>query len=245
MSSSAATYNRARLNLLWSMLSLPPSFRGKGLLESADVGNDLALTGDEAESADWDAFTDAVRDFQEAAGFEGQDAKLGPNTLSRLVEEHDFPAPDLAPIASQPARTRMQRVAESQLGVVEFGGPQHNPLVLRYSSDVGLDWVHDDETPWCSIFVNWCALKAGVERSGSAMARSWLRNGTEFATPEPGDVVVFWRGSPSADTGHVALFHSYAPNGQINVLGGNQSNRVVVSPYSEDRLLSFRRLSDA
>jgi len=95
--------------------------------------------------------------------------------------------------------------------------------------------------------VNWVALKAGLNGSKQANARSWLLFGMNVDTaPEPGDVVVFWRGSRDSWLGHVGFFLGFSKNGQrIYCLGGNQGNQVSVSAYPAENLLGFRRLSAA
>jgi hypothetical protein len=62
--------------------------------------------------------------------------------------------------------------------------------------------------------------------------------------PEPGDIVVFWRGSPDSWTGHVGIFFGFSISGErVYCLGGNQGNQVSVSAYSFDQVLGFRRLA--
>ena len=107
---------------------------------------------------------------------------------------------------------------------------------------MGYEWVKDDETAWCSAFVNWVCKKANLEYSGALNARSWLNIGCEVANPEIGDLVVFWRGDPNGWQGHVAFFIREAKN-HIYVLGGNQNNQVKISAYPKSRLLKYRRLT--
>ena len=79
--------------------------------------------------------------------------------------------------------------------------------------------------------------------SNNAAARSWLNVGRAIHDPEPGDVVVFWRGQMDSWTGHVGIFTGVSLDGtRIYTLGGNQSNAVTISAYPKERLLSFRRL---
>ena len=132
------------------------------------------------------------------------------------------------------------KIALSQYGVKEISGEKNNKQIVDYAKEAGFEWVNDDETPWCSIFINWCAMKAGLERSHKANARSWL-NTVELTThPETGDIVVFKRGN-SEWQGHVAIFINYDGN-YINVLGGNQGNQVKISKYNSVDLLGFRKL---
>jgi uncharacterized protein (TIGR02594 family) len=140
---------------------------------------------------------------------------------------------------------KILKVAIAELGQKEISGPDDNPSIVNYAKEAGFDWVDDDETPWCSIFVNWVAKKAGLKPSGMANARSWMLEGINVdAAPEPGDVVVFWRGSPDSWTGHVGFFFGFSIDGErVYCLGGNQGNQVSVSAYSIDNVLGFRRLS--
>lgn len=107
-----------------------------------------------------------------------------------------------------------------------------------------MEWINDDETPWCSIFLNWCAKKAGFERTGKANARSWLNVGRKVDIPEPGDTVIFWRGSKDSWKGHVGLFMGYGEDEDVIFsLGGNQGNQVSITEMPANQLLGFRRLA--
>lgn len=137
------------------------------------------------------------------------------------------------------------KVATAELGIAEIHGSQDNERIVQYSEEIGLTWVTDDETPWCSIFMNWVAMKAGYEKSASAAARSWLNIGFSVENPEPGDVVVYWRESPESHKGHVGIFLGFSnDHSRIYTLGGNQSDSVSISAYSVDQLLDFRRLRE-
>lgn len=134
-------------------------------------------------------------------------------------------------------------IALREYGVEEIVGGLHNPTILDYFRESGHAWVHDDETAWCSAFMNAMALRSGLEYTGKLNARSWLDVGEEISSPMIGDVVIFWRGSPDSWKGHVGIFINYDEDGKkINVLGGNQGNKVCVSGYDKGRLLGFRRL---
>ncbi|MDX0262437.1 TIGR02594 family protein [Sinorhizobium meliloti] len=93
-------------------------------------------------------------------------------------------------------------------------------------------------TPWCAAFVNAVLGAQGIEGTGKLNARSFLNFGMPTDAPKPGDIVVMSRGSGAQ--GHVGFFQGYDANGNILVLGGNQSNSVKVSAYGTDRLLGFR-----
>jgi uncharacterized protein (TIGR02594 family) len=133
-------------------------------------------------------------------------------------------------------------IATLEIGVKEVSGDGSNPRILQYARETGFKNYQSDESSWCSLFINWCAEQAGLERSFSLAARSWLRVGIPVTDPEPGDIAVFWRVKRESWQGHVAIFTGFARNGRIYCLGGNQNNQVSISARTEDKLLGFRRL---
>jgi len=132
-------------------------------------------------------------------------------------------------------------IALSQYGTLEIPGSEDNPAILNYFKEIGHEWVRDDETAWCSAFVNWVALKGGVERSGKLDARSWLKVGEPQINWKLGDVVIYWRESKRSWKGHIG-FPIREADGVIWTLGGNQGNQVKIAPYPSGRVLGFRRL---
>ncbi|WP_430409245.1 TIGR02594 family protein [Kordia sp.] len=136
-------------------------------------------------------------------------------------------------------------IAHSQYGVTEEKGKLHNPTIVNYFKEIGHQWVSNDETAWCSAFMNWIALKAGKKKSGKLNARSWLTVGRKVTKPIQGDVVVLWRDQKRSWKGHVGLFINYSEDKKhIYVLGGNQNNQVNIKRYPAYRLLGFRRLTN-
>ena len=133
--------------------------------------------------------------------------------------------------------------AKADLGTWEWA-EGHNPKVVQYFADVGHSWVKDDETAWCAAFVGAMLKKAGLPHTGKLNARSYLDWGqpVDLDDAQPGDVVVLWRGSPNAWTGHVA-FLDRIEGGFWFLLGGNQSDQVNVAGYPRDRVLGVRRMS--
>ncbi len=133
-------------------------------------------------------------------------------------------------------------IAMAEIGVKEVTGPEANPRILQYAKDCGIHYK-SDETPWCSVFMNWVAFKSGLERTNKGTARSWLNVGIPVSDPEPGDVVVFWRGSRDSWQGHVGIYTgSSTNNSRIYCLGGNQGNQVSITAKTQDRILGYRRL---
>ena len=136
--------------------------------------------------------------------------------------------------------------AINEIGVTEQIGEKHNQQILTYAKEAGFPSVKDDETAWCSIFLNWVAKKSGVKGSNKMNARSWLTVGTKVTNPEPGDVVVYWRESINSWKGHVGIFMGFSKDGsRVYTLGGNQGNAVSISAYKADEVLGYRRLTNA
>jgi uncharacterized protein (TIGR02594 family) len=140
-------------------------------------------------------------------------------------------------------------IQECNRNVIEIAGANHNPRILEYHSATSLNatlsGTLSDEIPWCASFVNWCLREAGIEGTFSAQARSFLKWG--FTIPlekiQAGDVVVFARGNNNT-SGHVAFFLEWSSERKncLNIIGGNQSNRVSLATFSTQRLLSVRRM---
>jgi uncharacterized protein (TIGR02594 family) len=134
------------------------------------------------------------------------------------------------------------QLALEQRGLREIPGAKHNPEVVKMFAEVGHSWVQDDETAWCAAFVGAMLKRAGMAQTGKLNARSYLDWGepVEMSDAQPGDIVVFWRGSRDGWQGHVAFFVRWEGDGLL-VVGGNQMNAVNISKYPKDRILGIRR----
>jgi len=135
-------------------------------------------------------------------------------------------------------------LAKAEIGIKEIPGPGHNPKVVTYFSEVGHAWVQDDETAWCAAFVGAMLKRAGLPQTGKLNARSYLDWGKPTDTPQPGDVVILWRGSPDSWKGHVGFFAGF-DGPDVKILGGNQSNQVNIQSYDSNRVLGFRTMRGA
>lgn len=129
-------------------------------------------------------------------------------------------------------------IALSQYGIKERQGGENNEI-LKYFREIGFPEIKEDEVPWCSAFMNWCMMKAGLPITKNLAARSWLGWGTKVMVPEIGDIAVFRRGTTGWQ-GHVG-FYIKNDGAYVWVLGGNQSDEVKISRYLGMDLLSYRR----
>jgi len=143
-------------------------------------------------------------------------------------------------------------IAQRYAGVGELPGAQDHPLIQWWLSLCGFALDSHDEIPWCSAFCQHAPWELRLPRSKSALARSWLGVGRTIALSEvvPGfDVVILQRGAgvqpgPENQTapGHVGFYAGYQPP-LVQILGGNQSNKVSIESFPYDRVLGVRRLA--
>lgn len=138
--------------------------------------------------------------------------------------------------------------ALAELGVQEVSGKGANPRIVEYLKScpsLPAAMAKTDETAWCSAFANWCMAKARYKGTNSALARSWLSWGHPLDEPREGCIVVFASPARGPQAGHVGMYSKqsrtpYAKALQYHVLGGNQSNRVCVAPYSATQVIALR-----
>lgn len=158
------------------------------------------------------------------------------NRQENIIKDNNLGVPgDFTPTGDGP---RWLQIARGEIGTKETKGPQHNPKIMEYLRTVGIG--SGDETPWCAAFAAWCLKNAGVSISGvNGMARSFASSGAFKKKTELGygDIVVFSRGT-NPRSGHVG-FACGTQNGRILVLGGNQSDQVKISGYSQSRLVAI------
>lgn len=133
---------------------------------------------------------------------------------------------------------RLLKHALKEYGVSERPGDVHNPKIVGYFADIIQHRFKTDETAWCSAFIGAMAVRSNLEGSKALNARSWLDYGRIIKKPRVGDVVILWRESVTSWKGHVGIFISFSEDGKyVNVLGGNQSNKVCIAPYYSSRVL--------
>ncbi|MBN6062747.1 TIGR02594 family protein [Aggregatibacter actinomycetemcomitans] len=135
-------------------------------------------------------------------------------------------------------RTPWIDIAKQELGVKEIPKRTANNLrIIEYHSTTGK--FSDDETLWCSSFVNWVIGKAGIKGTNSARALSWKDWGIILDKPAYGSIgVIKW---PKG--GHVGFVVGIKrdKNGKekIILLGGNQSDKVQYSEFAKHLFVAF------
>lgn len=127
-------------------------------------------------------------------------------------------------------------------GQKEIVGTKDNPEITMLFDELGFNGDSlKDETSWCAVFINCILKRADKPYLRKLNARSLLLLGKDVKCPQVGDIVVFWRESKSSWKGHVGIYISEDET-SINVLGGNQGNKVCIAPYFKRRVLGYRRV---
>lgn len=129
--------------------------------------------------------------------------------------------------------------ARSHLGLTETKGARHNPVIKQWLEELGA-WWEDDETPWCGVFVAWCAKKGGRDLPQHwYRALAWADAGTVLDRPAYGAVAVMER----KGGGHVGFVVGQADDDNILLIGGNQNNQVSIAKFPKSRIKSYIWLS--
>jgi hypothetical protein len=128
------------------------------------------------------------------------------------------------------AGNTMVQIAESQIGQTEQPpGSNDGPAIATYRTATAGAAAGE---PWCAYFASWVAKQAGepIGSSGQGLGYvgdiwSWAQqtgraipNGPGV-TPTPGDLIVF-------GDHHVGIVDKVLPNGDIQTIEGNYSNKV-------------------
>lgn len=122
------------------------------------------------------------------------------------------------------------------IGLTEIKGPKHNPEILQMWKDIKRGGIKDDETPWCAAFVGAMLERVGIKSSRFESAKSYLSWGDSIPMPVYGCVAVFTR----EGGGHVGFVVGQAANGDLLILGGNQSDAVNIKAFKKDRVSGYR-----
>ena len=157
----------------------------------------------------------------------------------------------MAAPAAAGVTTDLFAVAQRFIGVKETGGATSTPLVLAMLR-LDASWVQDDQTPWCSSFLNFVCFLLGAPRSRSLAARSWLLVGTSIPLTDAtvgNDVVILTRGPGKqpgpevvAAPGHVGLYAGHDAT-HVSILAGNQGDAVSIARFPKSRILGIRRIA--
>jgi hypothetical protein len=140
------------------------------------------------------------------------------------------------------AGQRIVAAVQGEVGQAEQPpGSNDSPRIAMYRQATAGSGVG----PWCAYFTSWAAAQAGVpvgERGqgfGSVDALyAWAqRSGKALpagATPAPGDLIVW--------NEHIGVVEAVLPNGQVQTIEGNSSDRVSRRTHPAGSALGYVRL---
>jgi uncharacterized protein (TIGR02594 family) len=134
--------------------------------------------------------------------------------------------------------------AFSVLGLSEIAGGRHEKRILAMYRAAGHE-IASDEVPWCAAFVNWCLSQAGIDGTGSLMARSFTKYGKGLHRTDPiprGAIAIWPRGKPPS--GHVNIV-LHDDGTYVWAIGGNQSKEgtngaVTIGKYARGQAVAYR-----
>lgn len=134
--------------------------------------------------------------------------------------------------------------ALAEIGVREVAGDGHNENILKYWDEAQVPrgaGGGGDETPWCAAFVGAMLMRGGAQPTGKGSAKSYQLWGKEARGINLlGAVVVLDRPDPAPKwQGHVGFCCGFTA-GTVNVLGGNQSDRVSIATFPRSRVVAMR-----
>jgi CHAP domain len=146
-------------------------------------------------------------------------------------------------VSSQGTGARMVAIAESQIGQAEQPpGSNESPAIAEYRTATA---GAEPGAPWCAYFASWVARQAGAPLGPSgeglgAVGEIWswaqstgraIPNGPGVV-PEPGDLIVF-------GDQHVGIVKGVLPNGEIQTIEGNYSNKVSANVRSASEATGY------
>jgi uncharacterized protein (TIGR02594 family) len=167
------------------------------------------------------------------------DGIVGPVTAGRLFTTLKPQARPAVSVGETPWLVEGLRLVDTP----EFAGEADNAEIIKWGTDLGIDYAADS-IPWCGLFVAHCIGSQLTREPLPAvplLARAWKAFGNPVM-PQVGAILVFWRGSRSAPTGHVGFYlgEEKGGGGAYHVLGGNQSDKVCVTRIAKRKLLEAR-----
>ena len=133
-------------------------------------------------------------------------------------------------------------IAETQLGYTYNDG-------TKYGAWYGSSYT---KSPWCAMFVSWCANQAGIPTSviprhaDCDTGMAWFKNNGRWHdassyggnyTPQRGDIVYYSDGHTQSDSTHVGIVTGVS-NNYLQVIEGNTDSKVRRYTANDKRKLS-------
>ncbi|MER8852874.1 hypothetical protein NKH94_14885 [Mesorhizobium australicum] len=131
--------------------------------------------------------------------------------------------------------------------------PAAQTRIRGYFADIGQPLAAGTEIPaWCGAFAGFCVNKTNPALfkaiTGNPLSSgSWQSFGNESVplgdpSPPRGAIVVMSPDKNSSSASHVGFFSRYlgSDNEQVELLGGNQSDRVTLTKFDRAKILAIR-----
>jgi len=142
-------------------------------------------------------------------------------------------------------------IATAELGVAEQPpGSNDAPRIAEYRTATAGSGVG----PWCAYFTSWVAQQAGVPVGPSGQGIGYVPTVKQWAesqgryipagdgAPQVGDLVVFDRGGDGV-LDHIGVVTGVRPDGGIDTVEGNSSNKVNARSYGPGGYAGLVRLT--
>jgi len=138
---------------------------------------------------------------------------------------------------------KMVAIASREVGQAESPpGSNNSPRIAQYRSATA---GSPGPGPWCAYFTSWVAREAGapVGPNGSGFGSvdalyAWAQQAHKAlpkgATPQPGDLIVWDE--------HIGIVESVGPNGVVNTIEGNSSDKVTRRQHPAGSEVGYVRL---
>lgn len=156
-----------------------------------------------------------------------------------------------APAGGTGTGARIAAIATAELGVAEQPpGSNDAPRIAQYRTATAGSGVG----PWCAYFTSWVAQQAGVPVGPSGQGigyvptvKAWAEQTGRYipagsGAPQVGDLVVFDRGGDGV-LDHIGVVTGASPDGSIQTVEGNSSNKVSGRSYGPGGYAGLVRLA--
>jgi hypothetical protein len=167
-----------------------------------------------------------------------------PTTAPGGIGANGAIAPAAVPTGNSPA-ARMVAMAQAEVGQAEQPpGSNNSPRIAQYRSATA---GSPGPGPWCAYFTSWLARGAGVpvgdqgQGFGSVDALyAWAQKSgraipaSSGQPPRPGDLIVWDE--------HIGIVESVLPDGRIQTIEGNSSDRVSRRVHPKGDAIGYVRL---
>jgi hypothetical protein len=174
------------------------------------------------------------------------DGAAGSNQFASMLQGAMAPGA-AAGVGAVPANgsvgAKMVAIAAREVGVAESPpGSNNSPRIAQYRSATA---GAPGPGPWCAYFTSWVAREAGVPvgPNGSGFGSvdalyAWAQQAGKAlpkgATPQPGDLIVWDE--------HIGIVESVGPNGTVNTIEGNSSDKVTRRQHTAGSALGYVRV---